>query len=373
MIRLSIVAGQFYPDDAKELKESLKTMIDEKAAKEDALGMIVPHAGYQYSGPVAAAVFSRIKFPDTFIILGPNHTGFGKPFSISTEGLWNTPLGNVPIDSDLAKRLCSKSRYLREDYDAHRREHSIEVQLPFLQYLKKDFKFVPIVITGSNLETYRNIGKEIARTVKEYGKPVAIVASSDMTHYEPDDAARQKDDFAIQAMLKLDEEELVKRVEERNITMCGIAPAAVTIAAVKELGATDAELVKYATSGDTTGDHSSVVGYAGMIFKQMSPLVKLAHRTIETYVQEHKVIDVPADLTPEMKERAGVFVSIHKHGDLRGCIGTFEPTTENVANEVIHNAISSATRDPRFSPITPSRIERPRNKRRCPYITGADR
>lgn len=352
MIRLSVVAGQFYPDNAKELEASIKQMLDEKTEKEDVLGVVVPHAGYQYSGPVVGAVVSRIRLTDTVIILGPNHTGYGKPFSISTEGKWNTPLGNVAIDSDLAKRLSAKSRYLHDDYDAHRYEHSIEVQLPFLQYFKKNIKFVPIVITTANLETYQGIGKEIARAIKEVNRPVIVMASSDMTHYEPDDAARLKDDYVIQAMLNLDEEGLVNRIEERKITMCGFAPAAIMITAVKELGANGAELVKYMTSGDTTGERSAVVGYAGLVFKGVSPLVKLAHETVAAYVLEHKVIKPPVELTSEMKETAGVFVSIHKHDNLRGCIGTFEPTTENVAQEVIQNAISSAIRDPRFSPIT---------------------
>ena len=351
MIRFSIVAGQFYPDKAPELEAMIKGMVDETAEKEDVIGMICPHAGYQYSGPVVGACLSRVKFPYTFIIMGPNHTGRGKPFSIITEGKWRTPLGNVSIDSDLARKLAATSKYLRADDEAQRMEHSIEVQLPFLQYFKKDIKLVPIIMTLSNIETHRQIGKEIARAVKDLKRSVVIMASSDMTHYEPQESAKQKDGQAIEAILKLDEAELAKRIEASNITMCGFAPAMTMLAAVKELGGTRAELVKYQTSGDATGDFSSVVGYAGIIIKKMSPLVRLAHQTVEAYVTENRIIDPPAELTPEMQEKAGVFVSIHKHGDLRGCIGTFESTTANVATEVINNAISSATRDPRFSPI----------------------
>jgi MEMO1 family protein len=352
MIRISIVAGQFYPDNRAELTEMIKGMVDAEAVKEDVIGAVSPHAGYAYSGPVTAALVSRMNLPDTAIIIGPNHTGRGKPFAISSSGKWNTPMGTVDIDAELAKNLVSKSRYLREDYEAHAREHSVEVQIPFLQYFKKDIKIVPIVLSFANIDTYREIGKEIARAVKEVKRRVVIIASSDMTHYEPQESAKAKDREAIDAMLQLDEYKLTERVESLNITMCGYAPAAVMLAAARELGATRAELVDYRTSGDATGDYSAVVGYAGILVKGMSPLVALAHRTIETYVKEGKVVEPPAALAPEMKEVAGTFVSIHKHGDLRGCIGTFEPTTENVASEVISNAIQSATRDPRFAPVT---------------------
>ena len=351
MIRLSTVAGRFYPETAPELEALIKTMVDENAVKEDVMGMVVPHAGYPYSGSVVGACLSRINFKDTFIIMGPNHTGRGKPFSIMTEGKWRTPFGNVEIDVELARKLAATSKYLRQDEEAQRLEHSIEVQLPFLQYFKKEFKFVPIIMTLSNVEAHRQIGKEIARAIKDTKRSAIIMVSSDMTHYESQESVKQKDGQAIRAMLDLDEYELARRIEKQNITMCGIAPAISLIAAMKELDGTQAELVKYQTSGDTTGDFDSVVGYAGILFKEMSPIVKLARQTVDTYIKEKKVIEPPAELTPEMKEKAGVFVSIHKKGELRGCIGTFEPTQENVASEIIANAISSSTRDPRFEPV----------------------
>jgi len=180
-----------------------------------------------------------------------------------------------------------------------------------------------------------------------------------MTHYEPQDVASRKDRQAIDAVLRLDEDELFRRVEEHNISMCGAAPVATLISAARELGATSAELVRYQTSGDTSGDYSAVVGYAGIIIKAavMHPLVHLARDTVETYVTEGKVIPPPEEPTPEMKQEAGVFVSLHKFGELRGCIGTFEPTQPNVAEEIISNAISSATRDPRFPPVAPEELE----------------
>jgi len=358
MIRNPVVAGQFYPASASQLKAMIEMLVDAKVEKQEAIGLVSPHAGYIYSGPVAGAAISRIKFKDTFVIMGPNHTGRGKPLSIMTQGTWKTPLGEVEIDSELGKQILTTSSHLKEDDAAQQYEHSIEVQIPFLQYFKPDIRIVPIILSHTSGATYKEIGKEIAKAVRELNREVVLIASSDMTHYEPHDLAQKKDAQAIDAILGLDEDELLKRVEELNISMCGYAPTVSLISAAKELGAKTAELVKYQTSGDTTGDYSSVVGYAGIIISaiEMHPLVKLAKKTVETYVKEGKT-PKPAELTPEMKEKAGVFVSIHKLGELRGCIGTFEPTRQNVAEEIINNAISSATRDPRFPPVAPDELE----------------
>jgi AmmeMemoRadiSam system protein B len=269
MIRRPVVAGQFYPESASELRAMIEGMVKEEKVKEEAIGLVLPHAGYIYSGPVAGAVISRIRFKDSFIIMGPNHTGAGKPLSIMTEGSWKTPLGEVEIDSELAKKILAISKHLEEDDRAHLYEHSIEVQLPFLQYFKPDFKLVPIVLGHPSGAIYKEVGGEIAEAVKALGREreVVIIASSDMSHYEPQASAQKKDTKAIGAILKLDEDELLKRVFELNITMCGYAPATSLIVAARELGATEAELVKYQTSGDVTGDYSAVVGYAGIIIK----------------------------------------------------------------------------------------------------------
>ena len=356
MIRNPVVAGQFYPASPSQLKAMIEAMVDEKAVKEDIIGLVSPHAGYVYSGPVAGAVISRVKFKDTFIIVGPNHTGMGKPFSVMTQGAWITPLGEVEIDSELGQRLLAISSHLEEDPVAHQHERSIEVQLPFLQYFKPDIKLLPIVLGYARGATYKEIGVEIARAVRELNREVVIIASSDMTHYETQESAQRKDDKAIEAILDLNEDELLKRVNELNISMCGYAPTVSLISAARELGATEAELVRYQTSGDTTGDYTAVVGYAGIILKKVHPLVSLAKRTVESYVKEGKGPE-PGELTPEMQEKAGVFVSIHKLGGLRGCIGTFEPNQKNVAEEIMSNAISSATRDPRFPPIAPNELK----------------
>ena len=353
MIRKPVVAGSFYPASPSQLEEMITGMVDDSAPREEVVGLICPHAGYIYSGPVAGAAISRIRFTDTFIIMGPNHTGLGKPFSIMTSGTWETPLGNVEIDAELAQKLAGNSSYLEEDVNAHLREHSVEVQIPFLQHFKKDIRIVPIVLSHASGSVYKEIGLEIAEVLNGLERDVIILASSDMTHYEPEEQARRKDSSAIEAILRLDEDELLERIAEQNITMCGYAPVVALISAAKAMEARRAELVRYQTSGESSGDYSSVVGYAGLIIPKqaMSPLVKLAHEAIDAYVKEGRIMQSPAMLTPEMKEKAGVFVSIHKGGELRGCIGTFEPSRPSVAEEIIVNAISAATRDPRFEPV----------------------
>jgi len=264
MIREAAVAGQFYPGWPEELKETIEYMTSREKAKIDVVGVISPHAGYIYSGPVAGAVFSRIKFTDTFILIGPNHRGEGKPFSITTLGRWKTPLGEVGINAELAGAILKASGRLEEDTLAHRNEHCLEVQVPFLQYFKPAVKIVPILLSIANPDIYKEIGRAIVKGLRETGEDAIIVASSDMTHYEPHEKAKAKDRLAIDAILKLDADELVRLIARHDISMCGYAPVISLITATRELGAQKAELIKYQTSGDSSGDYSSVVGYAGI-------------------------------------------------------------------------------------------------------------
>jgi AmmeMemoRadiSam system protein B len=203
MIRSPVVAGQFYPGSSDGLRRMIEGMVDKKAKKVEVIGLVSPHAGYIYSGAVAAAVISRVKFKDTFVILGPDHTGRGKAFSIMSEGTWKTPLGETEIDSELGKRILATSSYLEEDQVAHQFEHSIEVQVPFLQYFKPDVRIVPVVIGHASGAIYKEIGRELAAAIKESKKGVILLASSDMTHYEPQESARRKDSQAIGAILDL--------------------------------------------------------------------------------------------------------------------------------------------------------------------------
>ena len=265
MIRKPAVSGQFYPGTASALEKQISLYVDQKAEKKNAIGAVCPHAGYIYSGPVAGATISKIAPADSFVILGPNHTGIGPEFSIMTGGTWKTPLGDAEIDSELASQLLTNSSLLKDDASAHAFEHSIEVQIPFLQYLFKTFVFVPIVVSHAGASTYKNIGSAIAKAIKSSKKKIVIIASSDMTHYETHESAKQKDAKAIDAILALDVDKLLQTVEKSNISMCGYGPVAIMLAAAKELGAKGAELVKYQTSGDASGDYSAVVGYAGII------------------------------------------------------------------------------------------------------------
>ncbi len=354
MLRKAAVAGRFYPAGKEEITRFISNAVDKGVTPYEAVGAVLPHAGYMFSGEVAVATASRIKLTPTVVVIGPNHTGIGRPFAIMTQGSWQTPLGEVPVDSGLAKHILNLSRYLEEDSVAHQHEHSIEVQLPILQYFKPDIKFVPISLAGAGLTAYNEIGWAIAKAVRSSQEPVVIIASSDMTHYEPHDAAKKKDLSVVDAILEMDEVEMLKAVREHNVSMCGSGPVACLIRSARELGAGEAELVQYRTSGDAIGDYSSVVGYAGIIIrsKDFHPLVRLAKNAVETFVRERRIIKPPEEASAEMKERAGVFVSLHKGRELRGCIGTFSPAQMSVAEEVIINAVHAATEDPRFSPVS---------------------
>lgn len=266
VIREPVVAGQFYPDTKSKLEKMLSGLT-EKTEKENALGAISPHAGYIYSGGVAGKVLSRLSEQKVFIIIGPNHTGRGAAFSVFPEGKWRTPLGLVDVDDNMGKRLVRNSDLFEADEAAHIYEHSVEVQIPFLQYLMKDFKILPIIIGDMNMANLKTAGKDIAEIAKAQGAGFSIIASSDMTHYEALETAEKKDRAALSSILELDENKLAEKVAEMNISMCGAAPVIIMLIAVKYLGAKTAELVDYKTSGDSSGDYASVVGYGGVIIK----------------------------------------------------------------------------------------------------------
>jgi len=263
-LREAAVAGQFYPGTRQGLEHAVKEMIG-SGPKRTALGVMVPHAGYMYSGRVAGAVYGAVEMPQTFIILGPNHSGLGPMASIMTSGTWRLPGGDAVIDEGLAESLLSHSGSLESDDRAHLFEHSIEVQLPFMQYLVGKVSFVPISMMAHSVEVCRDIGEAVAAAVKASSSPVLVVASSDMTHYESQAVAQEKDQLAIDRLLALDPEGLLRTVQARHISMCGVAPAAAMLFACRQLGAYAAHLVRYETSGDVTGDYGQVVGYAGVV------------------------------------------------------------------------------------------------------------
>jgi len=234
------------------------------------VGLISPHAGYIYSGPVAAHAYYSLAIdgkPDTIVILGPNHTGRGSGLAMIDEGFWRTPLGDVLIDSDVAKKIMHESSIIDADESAHLFEHSIEVQLPFLQFLYgSDFKFVPICFLMQDLESSREVGHALGEVL--YGKNAVVIASTDMTHYEQQRIAEKNDKIALDFALKMDEERYYSTVEAHNISTCGYGPTVALITASKMLGAKNASLLCYRTSGDITGDYSSVVGYASVAFSK---------------------------------------------------------------------------------------------------------
>lgn len=277
-IRIPAVAGSFYDGDSKSLNIQIENCFLHKIGpgeipltnpkrKSNIVGLVSPHAGYIYSGPVAANGFHKIALdgkPDTIIILGPNHRGFGEDVSIMTEGKWKTPLGELEIDAEMADDILKNSKIIKNDKKAHQYEHSIEVQLPFIQYIfGKDIKFVPICMTRQDINTDIEIAKSICSSVVD--KNILIIASSDFTHYEPQEYAESVDKQAINAILEFNPEKLYDMIYHQNLTMCGPGPITVMLIACETLGSKKAELLKYATSGDISGAYGQVVGYASLI------------------------------------------------------------------------------------------------------------
>lgn len=263
MLRTALVAGQFYPGHKEDLLETVCSLMP-LVPVQPAIAVMSPHAGYIYSGAVAGRTFSGLKIPEEVIILGPNHHGRGHMAAVSSDGAWETPLGQTRIATELAKRILVECPMTAEDVVAHRYEHSLEVQLPFLQYRSPQTSIVPLCISRMPLEMLLDLGHGLARAVAQSPQPALLVASTDMTHYESGEIARKKDFLAIDKVLALDPEGLYDVVQEHQISMCGVLPTVITLQAAIDLGATNAELITYSNSGDVTGDQSEVVGYAGM-------------------------------------------------------------------------------------------------------------
>ena len=269
-VRPSAVAGRFYPDDPQELSQEVDACLASSSTSEKdkfaaAIGCVVPHAGYMYSGHVAGAVYGMLPARARYVVLGPNHWGRGAPLAIMPAGKWATPLGQIPIDSELAAALQAELHLLTDDADAHSVEHSLEVQLPFLQRLQQDASFVPIAIGAVDYHTLELLGHALAYVLRSLKQSVLIVASSDMNHYEPDVVTRKKDQQAVDRILALDPVGLWDVLHHKSISMCGSGPTVAMLTAAKDLGAKRGALIKYATSADAGGELDSVVGYAGIV------------------------------------------------------------------------------------------------------------
>ena len=265
MKREPAVAHKFYPGNPATLKQALDGLIPAAADKQKALAVISPHAGYIYSGAVAGETFAAVEIPQNIVVMGPNHHGYGAPVAMMEKGAWAMPLGEVPINTALARLLLAQTELIEADTLAHRFEHSLEVQVPFLQYFRPDMTLTPIVISHLPFQSCRIVGEALAAAIKQYGKPVLIVASSDMTHYESREAATAKDSLAMQQIKALDPEGLYNTVLNNKITMCGIMPTTIALIAALRLGATQARLIRYTDSGEASGDTNQVVGYAGFV------------------------------------------------------------------------------------------------------------
>lgn len=278
MIRPPVVSGRFYPKDPAELRAVVATLLadarlavrpSDRPVGRPTVAVIAPHAGYIYSGPTAARVFCRVEIPGLVVILAPNHTGVcdaKSGISLWESGAFRTPLGDVPVDADAARALREISKgFVEVDHDAHRSEHAIEVELPFLQVLRADVRLVPLVIAFDEWRPARVLGEMLTRLVHAAGEPVLLLASSDLNHYEPAAVSEKKDEMALEPIRALDGEELLARCKRERITMCGRAPTAVALCAARDLGAKQAEVVDYRHSGWVSGDKTRVVGYAGVV------------------------------------------------------------------------------------------------------------
>jgi MEMO1 family protein len=267
MLRFPAVAGRFYPQDAQELERqvALFSVAPSTEVRQRAIACMVPHAGYRFSGHVAGAVYARLELPRKFLLIGPRHYPRGRPLAILSEGAWETPLGRAEIDTELARELMHACPALSEDEIAHRDEHALEVQLPFLQFLAPGFSFVPIALGTIDFDELESLGRAIAGVLAHQTDPVLLFASSDMNHYESDEVTRRKDAMALGRIQALDPRGLYDVVRGAGITMCGVGPVVSVLPTARLLGATRANLVRYGTSGDINGDRTEVVGYAGVI------------------------------------------------------------------------------------------------------------
>ena len=265
-IRTPAVAGKFYPENPLELEKKVASHLGNLSnQKRKAIGVVSPHAGFIYSGDVVGAVYSQIEVPETVILLGPNHTGLGENISVMTEGTWSMPMGNISIDEVLATQLCKETSLAKPNSVAHQFEHSLETQLPFLQYLRKNFLIVPICLKKVDYSICKKLSKGIVNALEQTEKSALIIASSDMTHFESHKIAGEKDKKAIVKIENRDAQGLDETVRQEQISMCGVNPVTVMLLCSEKMGAQKAELIEYKTSGEVNGDKSRVVGYAGVI------------------------------------------------------------------------------------------------------------
>ena len=378
IIREPTVAGEFYPEDKIQLSALIDNFLEKASLPEvkgEVIALIVPHAGYQFSGEVAAHAFKTLEGEqvDTVIIVGNSHHERFDGVSVFPKGVYKIPLGEVEIDSDLAQRIIQESDRIFFRESAHQLEHSIEVEIPFLQKTLKHFKIVPILFGNSQKDDWKILGDAILKHIK--GKNVILIASSDLSHYPPYEVAKYADKKTIDAILTGDIEHFEKTIQELQqenlpnaVTFaCGSDAIKTVMYVARQLGASEIKLLKYANSGDSTGDKNRVVGYSAIGFfaerrdhllnkKEQERLLQIARESVETYIKEGKIPEFSED-NPMLNQKLGAFVTIKKYGKLRGCIGEFSPTKEPLYKVVSKMAIAAATKDIRFSPVKEEELD----------------
>ncbi|MEW6686240.1 MAG: AmmeMemoRadiSam system protein B [Candidatus Edwardsbacteria bacterium] len=373
-IRESVIAGSWYPGNPETLKEEIKRYLNQARQEvREPLALIVPHAGYIYSGGVAAFAYKQIegKSFQTVVIIGPSHRAYFRGFAIYDRGFWRTPLGLVEIDSMLAKEIIAQNpKEIQALPQVHRDEHSLEIQLPFLQVVLDNFKIVPIMMNEQDLASCRLLASALVKSLAE--KNILLLASSDLSHYHPYNQALKLDQVVIEAIQKFDPEGLSESLQKGLCEACGGGPIVTVMLTAKGLGAEKAKILKYANSGDVTGDKSGVVGYlAAGIYRvgnksqnlenesrkkknelteiEKKELLRIARTSIETAVRGKPIPKFQAT-TSILSEKRGVFVTLHEHGELRGCIGYIEGI-KPLYEAVSEMAVAAATQDFRFSPV----------------------
>jgi AmmeMemoRadiSam system protein B len=266
------VAGQFYPADASEIETTLDELIPTAPTKRNAIAVVCPHAGWMYSGHTAGLVYASVEVPDRVILVGPNHHGLGSRYAVYSSGAWHTPVGDVPVAEPLASALLDSCELLTEDIRAHIQEHSLEVQVPMLLRANPNVHIVPLLIGGGWPESggrgeLKEIGRALAQCVRDFGKPVLLVASTDLNHYEDQESSHRKDKLVLDAIVNLAPDALMDRVIDAEVSMCGVAATYIVLWAALGLGAKRAEILEYRTSGDVSGDFARVVGYGGVVIE----------------------------------------------------------------------------------------------------------
>ena len=378
IIREPAVAGQFYPADKNQLSAIVDDLLKKAPLPEikgEVIALIVPHAGYQFSGEVAAHAFKTLEGEqvDTVIIIGNSHYERFDGISVFPKGTYKTPLGEVKIDSDLAQKIIQESNRIFFKENVHKLEHSIEVEIPFLQKTLNHFKIVPILFGNSQKEDWKTLGDAILKHIK--GKNVILIASSDLSHYPPYEVAKYADKKTIDAILTGDIEHLeetIQELQQENLPnavtfACGSDAIEAVMYVAKKLGASEIKLLQYANSGDSAGDKDRVVGYSAIGFfaerrdnllnkEEKRKLLQIARESVESFIKEGKVPEFSED-NPMLNQKLGAFVTIKKYGKLRGCIGEFSPTKEPLYKVVSKMAIAAATKDIRFLPVREEELD----------------